>query len=433
MTFRGAAAIQLRPLDANAVRGYLCDDAGGPVAKARWDPVLEVLGTQAPVAQALETPLMVGLARAIYNPRPGEPAEAVRNPAELCTPDLPDRAAVESLLFDEFIPAAYRHGPAGRWKAQDAEKWLVFLARHLERKIAGPDLAWWQLRRSMPCAAVGAVVVAGAAAGVAAGVLAGLGIATLLLTLAVVPEAGLAVVAGVVTGLAAGLAAGAGVAAGVVDGLAGQSSAEAPAHGVRISAGVGVLAGWLVAVLALGVLLRDGLEIGVLLGGGPAVVTVLVLGMGPEGVPDDLAEAASPRAVLARDRRMALLLALADGVVAGVAVGVLAGSGAGLAAGLAVGLAVGAGVGLGLSARQTAWPSYLLTMGWLAFSHRLPRSLMGFLADAHQRGVLRQAGTVYQFRHIDLQHRLATRNVGKGRSSMASGSNRAPDSGTSSV
>jgi hypothetical protein len=166
-------------------------------------------------------------------------------------------------------------------------------------------------------------------------------------------------------------------------------------------------------VLALGVVLRGGLGIGVVLGGGPAVVIVLVLGIGPEGVPNDLAEAASPRAVLARDRRMALLLALADGVVAGVAVGVLAGAGAGSGAGVAVGVAVGAGVGLGLSARKTAWPSYSLTVGWLAFSHQLPRSLMGFLADAHQRGVLRQAGAVYQFRHIELQHRLANRDADK--------------------
>ena len=39
--------------------------------------------------------------------------------------------------------------------------------------------------------------------------------------------------------------------------------------------------------------------------------------------------------------------------------------------------------------------------------NRLPWQLMAFLADAHQRGVLRQAGAVYQFRHIELQHRLA--------------------------
>ena len=162
VTLRAAAAVQLRPLDADAVRDYLSDDAAGPAAKARWAPVLAVLGTEAPAGQALSTPLMVGLARAIYNPRPGELAGTLRDPAELCNPALADRRAVESLLFDAFIPAAYRHDPGGRWKAQDAEKWLVFLARHLERRIGSPDLAWWQLRR----AAVG--VVAGVLAGLAA-------------------------------------------------------------------------------------------------------------------------------------------------------------------------------------------------------------------------------------------------------------------------
>jgi len=32
---------------------------------------------------------------------------------------------------------------------------------------------------------------------------------------------------------------------------------------------------------------------------------------------------------------------------------------------------------------------------------------MSFLGDAHRRGVLRQVGDVYQFRHLDLQNRLA--------------------------
>ena len=38
VTLRAAAAIELRPLNADAVRSYLCDDAAGPVAKARWAP-----------------------------------------------------------------------------------------------------------------------------------------------------------------------------------------------------------------------------------------------------------------------------------------------------------------------------------------------------------------------------------------------------------
>lgn len=145
VTLRGAAAVQLRPLDADTVRKYLCDDAADPVARARWDPVLTVLGTEAPAAHALSTPLMVGLARAIYTPRPGEPAGELRKPEELCDPAITDEAAVESLLFDAFIPAAYRNDRIGQWEAQDAEEWLVFLARHLERNIKGPDLAWWQL------------------------------------------------------------------------------------------------------------------------------------------------------------------------------------------------------------------------------------------------------------------------------------------------
>ena len=69
--------------------------------------------------------------------------------------------------------------------------------------------------------------------------------------------------------------------------------------------------------------------------------------------------------------------------------------------------------GLGLSMIKTAWPSYVLARGWLAWHLSLPWSLMDFLADAHRRGVLRQVGAVYQFRHIELQHRLANRDTDK--------------------
>jgi NACHT domain-containing protein len=149
VTLRAAAAIELRPLDAAAVSGYLRHDAGGPAAAARWAPVVAVLGTGAPAGQALATPLMVGLARAIYNPRPGEDLGGVRDPAELCSGAFADRTAVESHLFDAFIPAAYRHVASGRWTAPSVERWLVFLARHLEQTVKSPDLAWWQLPQSL--------------------------------------------------------------------------------------------------------------------------------------------------------------------------------------------------------------------------------------------------------------------------------------------
>jgi len=97
-------------------------------------------------------------------------------------------------------------------------------------------------------------------------------------------------------------------------------------------------------------------------------------------VPTDLTEAASPAAVLGRDRRAALVLILAFGLA----------------------------FGLVASRRGTAWPGYMAARSWLVLRHQLPWPLMAFLADAHQRGVLRQVGSVYQFRHIDLQRRLAS-------------------------
>jgi hypothetical protein len=54
-TLRAAAAVQLCPLDIGAVGRYLRDDAVGPVAAARWDPVMAALGTPAGCAGADNT------------------------------------------------------------------------------------------------------------------------------------------------------------------------------------------------------------------------------------------------------------------------------------------------------------------------------------------------------------------------------------------
>ena len=60
---------------------------------------------------------------------------------------------------------------------------------------------------------------------------------------------------------------------------------------------------------------------------------------------------------------------------------------------------------------RTAWLSFMFARSWHAFRRDLPWSLMDFLSDAHRRGVLRQAGAFYQFRHVELQHRLVARNA----------------------
>jgi hypothetical protein len=157
-TLRGAAGVELCPLDEKAVTDYLSKDAGG---QHRWKQVTDSLGGQDPVAAVLANPLMVSLARAVYNPRPGEHAGPLPDPAELCT--FASREDIERNLMDGFIPAAYRpYLPSGSeriWSAKKAEKWLIFLALHLEETIGEPDFAWWQLVRALP----------GLAAGLAAG------------------------------------------------------------------------------------------------------------------------------------------------------------------------------------------------------------------------------------------------------------------------
>src|SRR4029077_18837774 len=125
-----------------------------------------------------------------------------------------------------------------------------------------------------------------------------------------------------------------------------------------------------------------------------------------EGVPNDVTRAPGPGAVLARDRNTTLV------VIAGSAIPLalllawpqihdITVLGAFFTIGLTVAIAIF------LAVRSTAWPSFVATLAWLALSKKLPWRLMTFLNDAHQRGVLRQAGAVYQFRHIGLQHRLA--------------------------
>lgn len=57
-----------------------------------------------------------------------------------------------------------------------------------------------------------------------------------------------------------------------------------------------------------------------------------------------------------------------------------------------------------------AWPQWLMARGSLAGHGQLPRRLLAFLADACQRGVLQQSGPVYEFRHAELQQRLASRH-----------------------
>ncbi|HEX6361083.1 helix-turn-helix domain-containing protein [Actinophytocola sp.] len=397
-----------------------------------WEPVLARVRDHpdGDLAAVLTTPLMVSLARTIYSDTPDH------DPAELLdTGRFGDREAIERHLLGGFVPAVYRHPPGGRAHDEDrVEHWLGFLAHHLDR-LGTHDLAWWQLGNRMP--AWLRMVVSGLVLGVAAGLPAALVI-------------GLIHTVGVGTsgsGLANGLSAA--VAAGPLEALA-LSMTVGLAHGaslafsgavfepsrvrIRLRAarrGRSTVLRRLVTGLAIGVGLGAGLGIARELGAtfwivgriGDTTETVVLFGLGfgllwglVWGVlanfeaPVDISSAASPMDLLNTNRRTVAVQAVAFGLVTclayAVMVGALHGPRLGLAYGLSYGLVLGLAITLG-AASLTAWGTWIVfARVWLPVNGRLPWSLPEFLEDAYQRGVLRRAGAVYQFRHARLQDHL---------------------------
>src|SRR5262249_22775308 len=150
-----------------------------------------------------------------------------------------------------------------------------------------------------------------------------------------------------------------------------------PARGIPAGLLTGLAAG-------LGIGLATGIWAGLAAGLTGGLLFGIAIGL--TTVPGDLAAAISPPSVLIRDKRTALV----SGTIFGLS-GLAAGIGAVLAARLTGGLLFGAisgfvfGTSAGLALSGSAWPSYMLARGWLAFHHHQPWSLMSFLSDAHQR------------------------------------------------
>ena len=166
--------------------------------------------------------------------------------------------------------------------------------------------------------------------------------------------------------------------------------------------------------LGAGVILGFALWLQVGLTGGIAagLVTAVTGGFaaGLEVAPADLTAAVSPQIVLVRDRATFWITGLAWAAAIGLITGLAVGLPSGFPLGLAVGLANGITVGLAVGFLQAEYAQFILARCWFAIHGRLPWRLMAFLADAHQeRGVLRQVGATYQFKHEKLQSRLADR------------------------
>jgi hypothetical protein len=126
--------------------------------------------------------------------------------------------------------------------------------------------------------------------------------------------------------------------------------------------------------------------------------------------PVKIESAGGPLELLATDRRLALGGGAVAGLLSGAAIGCIIGLEQGPLVGLGFAAVVCAAVWLGGAISVTAWGQWLL-FGRLVLPLRgkLPWRTRAFLRNAHVRGVLRQSGAFYQFRHDLLQELYARR------------------------
>jgi hypothetical protein len=117
----------------------------------------------------------------------------------------------------------------------------------------------------------------------------------------------------------------------------------------------------------------------------------------------------SPRNTLQAGIQMLELRTLTIGLPIAFLTGILFVKQDGIPTGLAVAIGTGSTFGLmaGLGLPTDVYAFVKLRL-WL--TGNVPWRMMSFLEDAHRLGLLRQVGAVYQFRHADLQDRLATQH-----------------------
>ena len=424
------AVIELRPLAPKAAAGYLLEGQIG-AARQAWQPVADHLLSHPDgvLAGTLNTPLTLSLARTAYT---------ADDPQRLLSGERADEHDLRVHLLDQILIAAYPD-PGER---AHATHWLGWLAHKMGTQPNGPirELRWWQIPTWIPRWQVG---LAGALLG---GLSVGVGvclawlfidIAWLILDLVVAESRFFKILlAGLGFGLFGALMVGLVSVLGV-EAITPRSMAvrwpklrdirSVAAMVLRIvpvfALGFGLLSG-----IAIG--LDEGLANGLIAGVGGGLTFGLIFGV-VLGVPLGLVDvwraplaamlAVTPRVVYRRDVRShrvsGLMVGLTGGIVGGIG-GWLTGpwlispaaSGwyGGLALGSAFGLTLGLVSGLVSGFRAGAAPSLLFTELALWLRGRRVR-FMPLLESALDRQVLRQAGAVYQFRHADLQDRLADR------------------------
>ncbi|AHI01097.1 NACHT domain-containing protein [Kutzneria albida] len=424
-----AAVVEIEPVELVDAAAFLT--AASPSARRCWPPVVDRLAAEPglPLAQALTSPLMLALARTAYG-------SAAADPVELLDPAaFPDRTAVERHLLDAFVPAAYREEPAAPGSPRvglsphdpgQARDWLRFLAGYLDRR-GTQDLAWWELAHAVPRPVLGLAAMLCVASVSCLFVWA---VAELGAWPGALGEGFLT--AGSASSLLCGLVGGLVMSFGLfrwrfparmrlrLRRRWREVSVDLVRRYLDRRAVVWMLA-WLGTGLAVGLALGGtrsipfGLAAGAVIGAGIWLFGGLA---GVLSVPVELTETVGAVDLLRVARRSSISQAALVGVGGSTVLW------AGLwiafepATGFPFDLVLGRVLVLGwmISAVGgflcwvllfTVWGPWLIARLWLPLTGVLPWRLVGFLGDAHRRGVLRQAGAVYQFRHALVQHHLS--------------------------
>jgi hypothetical protein len=222
---------------------------------------------------------------------------------------------------------------------------------------------------------------------------------------------GLGLPAGVVNGLAVGVA----VALAIERVGRRKPSRSRP----RWDSRVGIPGGCVIGLVIGFIVWR---EVGVTYGvvSGLLMAPLAAVPFGWRHADEDLRHVPSPGLALARDMRAFWVTALSAALAAGTAgfigsmsalfdVHAKASLHGVVSDGLGIGVASALIIGLTFGFYHAASPEFRIISWWLALHGKAPWRFMHFLDNAYRRTVLRQSGATYQFRHLELQKRLARR------------------------
>ncbi|MFI9811367.1 NACHT domain-containing protein [Saccharothrix variisporea] len=391
----GAAVVQLDPVGPSDAVDYLLRHVVSPPSPG-WRAVAEEVDAKpsSPLARTLRRPLAVTLIRDTYG-QLGQVEELLDRKR------FPTVERIHGHLLDKVVDVAYTRQPAGpepRYTANRARQVLGHLARRMAQD-GTREFAWWTVHRWVD--SPGAVLVRALAVWYAT-----------------------AIVIALPFGLAYWIADGRGFGYGLPVGLSTGFMAGVITMARKIRPRRIIYRWWLGPITARGLLIS--LPVGAAAAFGAVIVQVgdirfewrlalvavfwLVFGFAGSlfsPVRDD--DPYDPIESWRQDTRTGL----AFGIMAGFGVAALAllhlGTrfDPGPSEMVAIGLLAGfAGLLSAGPVPTAAWPVFWCQVQ-LALRHRTPVRLLRFLEDARRRGVLQAVGPVYQFRHAELQDRLA--------------------------